>query len=247
MLRNFSLASRCQGRLERPRSGSQERHRRERLRRPVRNRILAVPDRREPLCCRQGHRPARQRGHAVTPRGGLTMPHDLPNEIPIQPVERPVICPPYSAPTHHWLYDTKTGLARKEPDRRPASYWYRTKKTGSAQASLFAEEERDDLPLVNLLREDVKRWREADYRGASNVTRELCAIGRAKTAPGACSSAGARPSRPSSTWRKCASPAAPVASRSGRSCWMKIWPACFAASVPEPISAWSRTPNFSPP
>jgi len=111
------------------------------------------------------------------------MPHDLPNEIPIQPVERPVICPPYSAPTHHWLYDTKTGLARKEPDRRPASYWYRTKKTGSAQASLFAEEERDDLPLVNLLREDVKRWREADYRGASNVTRELCAIGRAKTAP----------------------------------------------------------------
>src|SRR5690242_14665018 len=70
-------------------------------------------------------------------------------------------------------YDTKTGEARKEPGRRPASYWYRTEKTGSAQARLFAEEERDDLPLVNLLREDIKRWREADYRGASNVTREL--------------------------------------------------------------------------
>jgi type III restriction enzyme len=101
------------------------------------------------------------------------MARDLPDEIPIQPVDSPVICRPYTAPTHHWLYDTKTGEARKEPGRRPASYWYRTEKTGSAQASLFAEEERDDLPLVNLLREDVKRWREADYRGASNVTREL--------------------------------------------------------------------------
>jgi len=38
---------------------------------------------------------------------------------------------------------------------------------------LFAEEERDDLPLVNLLRDDVRRWRQADYRGASNVTKEL--------------------------------------------------------------------------
>ena len=35
------------------------------------------------------------------------------------------------------------------------------------------EEERDDLPLVNALRADVKRWRESNYRNATNVTREL--------------------------------------------------------------------------
>lgn len=38
---------------------------------------------------------------------------------------------------------------------------------------MFAEEERDDLPLVNLLRDDVKRWREADYKGVTKVTRDL--------------------------------------------------------------------------
>ena len=35
------------------------------------------------------------------------------------------------------------------------------------------EEERDDLPLVNNLRSDVRRWRESNYRNATNVTREL--------------------------------------------------------------------------
>ncbi len=51
--------------------------------------------------------------------------------------------------------------------RRPASYWYKTRRTGLAQLALLVEEERDDLPLVNLLREDVKRWREANYRNAT--------------------------------------------------------------------------------
>src|SRR5262249_22090579 len=46
-------------------------------------------------------------------------------------------------------------------------------RTGEAQEALYAEENRDDLPLVNRLREDVKRWREADYRGASEVTKDL--------------------------------------------------------------------------
>jgi type III restriction enzyme len=94
-------------------------------------------------------------------------------KLPIQPVEKPVICSPYEEPHDHWSYDTQSGEASRAGFRRPASYWYKTEKTGSAQQTLFAEEERDDLPLVNLLRQDVKRWREADYRGASNVTKEL--------------------------------------------------------------------------
>lgn len=93
--------------------------------------------------------------------------------IPIQPVERPILCSPYKEPDQHWKYDTVTGAARKEPGRRPASYWYKTERTGSAQMSLLAQEQQDDLPLPNLLREDVRRWRDADYRGATLATRGL--------------------------------------------------------------------------
>jgi type III restriction enzyme len=94
-------------------------------------------------------------------------------QLPIQPVEKPILCNPYEEPKDHWLYDKQTGAASHGGTRRPAGYWYKTEKTGSAQQQLFAEEERDDLPLVNLLREDVKRWRDRGYQGASTVTKEL--------------------------------------------------------------------------
>jgi type III restriction enzyme len=96
-------------------------------------------------------------------------------EIPIQPVAKPILCSPFAEPGRHWVYDTQTGDAREEIGRRPASYWFKTQRTGSAQMSLLAEEERDDLPLVNLLREDVKRWRKNEYRNATPVTRQLLA------------------------------------------------------------------------
>ena len=94
-------------------------------------------------------------------------------EIPIQPVEQPILCSPFKEPDAHWVYDTKTGEANKHPGRREAGYWYKTQRTGSQQLALFQEEERDDLPLVNDLRSDVRRWRESNYRNATNVTREL--------------------------------------------------------------------------
>ncbi len=96
-------------------------------------------------------------------------------EIPIQPVERPILCNPYEEPDAHWVYDTETGEAIKQPGRRDAGYWYKTQRTGSAQIQMrfVQEEQRDDLPLVNALRNDVRRWRESNYRNATNVTREL--------------------------------------------------------------------------
>lgn len=103
----------------------------------------------------------------------MAKPHPQQQDIPIQPVERPILCSPYKEPDQHWKYDTVTGAARKEPGRRPASYWYKTERTGSAQMSFLAQEQQDDLPLPNLLRDDVRRWREADYRGATLATREL--------------------------------------------------------------------------
>jgi len=93
--------------------------------------------------------------------------------VPIQPVENPILCSPYKEPDQHWLYDTTTGLPQKIPSRREASYWYKTERTGSRQRQLLAEEERDDLPLVNALREDVKNWRESGWRNASQTTKRL--------------------------------------------------------------------------
>src|ERR1017187_5065202 len=96
-------------------------------------------------------------------------------QLPVQPVDRPILCNPYEEPRDHWIYDKETGAASRAGTRRQASYWYKTERTGSAQLTLtgLAEEERDDLPLVNALREDVRKWREAGYPGATNVTCDL--------------------------------------------------------------------------
>lgn len=45
-------------------------------------------------------------------------------QLPIQPVENPILCSPYHEPGQHWLYDTKTGIPSKAPGRRTASYWF---------------------------------------------------------------------------------------------------------------------------
>ena len=47
-------------------------------------------------------------------------------EIPIQPVEQPILCNPYKEPDAHWVYDTDTGEATKRQGRREAGYWYKT-------------------------------------------------------------------------------------------------------------------------
>lgn len=96
-----------------------------------------------------------------------------PDWTPTQAVDDPIVNDPYSEPDKHWIYQGAVPFL--EPTRRPASYWYRTRRTAELQQELFAEEERHVLPLVNRLREDVKRWRNASYRGASPVTRDLLA------------------------------------------------------------------------
>ena len=102
---------------------------------------------------------------------------DSEKQIPIQPVEKPVICSPYIEPDYFWFYDKATGQATKTRGRRPAGYWYKTQQFGTKERTLFddlePDENFDDLPLINLLREDVRRWRESGYRGATNTTKEL--------------------------------------------------------------------------
>jgi len=95
---------------------------------------------------------------------------------PTQAVDDPIINSAYEEPRQHWLYN-KAGVPEKQNWRRPASYWFKTHRVGRQERDLLEEiereENRDDLPLVNALREDVKRWRESGYRGASHVTKEL--------------------------------------------------------------------------
>lgn len=90
---------------------------------------------------------------------------------PIQAVPDPILCNPYAEPTSFWEYTD--GVPKQALGRRPASYWFKSERTGGAEKDLFEEENRDDLPLVNRLRSDVKKWRESGYRGATEVTKDL--------------------------------------------------------------------------
>lgn len=98
-----------------------------------------------------------------------------PQEIPIQPVERPILCIPYEAPSLHWQYDRTTGEATKMAGRRPpARYWYKTKDQGRGQLMLELVEGQDDLVTVNQLPSDVKRWRESGRRTGRAGSSETC-------------------------------------------------------------------------
>jgi type III restriction enzyme len=97
-------------------------------------------------------------------------------DTPIQPVEKPILCSPYEAPSVHWQYDRTTGEASKIAGRRPSRYWYKTKDSAgdaAGQLTLELSEGQDDLHMVNQIREDVARWRASNFEGVTPVTREL--------------------------------------------------------------------------
>ena len=95
-------------------------------------------------------------------------------QIPMQPVKEPILCNPYEEPAAYWRYNQQTGEAARIPERRPAGHWFKTDRSmEDRQGRLFAEENWEELPYVNSLREDVRRWRNSNYRNATNVTRQL--------------------------------------------------------------------------
>src|ERR1043165_1107336 len=85
--------------------------------------------------------------------------------LPVAAVNKPIICGPYDEPDQHWRYDSERVEWIKEAVRRPASYYYQSQRISTAQLGLpgLAEEEREDLALVNRLRDDVRRWRSLTY------------------------------------------------------------------------------------
>lgn len=97
-------------------------------------------------------------------------------ELPVTPaVEQPILNSPYYEPEEHWVYG-KGGKASRMPGRRPATYFWTTQRTGSEQLQMegiTSDHGAEDMPLVNALREDVKKWRNSNYENATQITRQL--------------------------------------------------------------------------
>jgi len=84
-------------------------------------------------------------------------------------IDQLIINSPYEEPHEHWRYHRETRLFTREPERRKAGYVRASEKSRTFDdPGMFIE-----LPLVNQIRPRVKAWREADYPGASGITKRL--------------------------------------------------------------------------
>jgi len=84
-------------------------------------------------------------------------------------IDQLIINSPYEEPREHWRYDRETRLFTRESVRRKAGYVRASEKSRSFDdPGIFIE-----LPLVNQIRPRVKAWREADYPGATGITKRL--------------------------------------------------------------------------
>ena len=84
-------------------------------------------------------------------------------------IDQLIINSPYEEPREHWRYDRETRLFTRESERRKAGYVRASESSRSFDdPGIFIE-----LPLVNQIRPRVKAWREADYPGASGITKRL--------------------------------------------------------------------------
>lgn len=86
-------------------------------------------------------------------------------------VDNPILNNPFEEPKEYWIYSE--GQPKRMSGRRPAGYYFRTGKRPDAQIGLFAEEQFKELEVVNKIRQKVKEWREAGYKGVTGVTQRL--------------------------------------------------------------------------
>jgi type III restriction enzyme len=84
-------------------------------------------------------------------------------------IDQLIISSPYDEPSEHWKYDRETRRFTREPGRRPAGYV----RASEASKSFDDPGEFVELPLVNKIRPRVDAWRNADYPGASGITKRL--------------------------------------------------------------------------
>jgi type III restriction enzyme len=86
-------------------------------------------------------------------------------------IDQLIICSPYEKPGEHWKYNRETRRFSREPGRRSAGYI----RASDASKSFDDPGEFVELPLVNKIRPRVEAWRDADYPGASGITKRLLA------------------------------------------------------------------------
>lgn len=84
-------------------------------------------------------------------------------------VDEPIINSPFGEPARH--YRMRGGQAELVGTRRPSGFTPGLRTRGG-QGTLL-EEEYVELPVVNDIRERVRRWRDAGYPGASRTTLDL--------------------------------------------------------------------------
>ncbi|MFZ0887458.1 MAG: DEAD/DEAH box helicase family protein [Candidatus Binataceae bacterium] len=92
--------------------------------------------------------------------------------MPDYEVPEPILNSPYEEPAAHWLIE-EGKIPEKRPGRREAGYWYRDPKAPAADTEHEARGVWQPLERVNLIREDIKKWRAAGYPGASRTTIDL--------------------------------------------------------------------------
>src|SRR3954465_13937463 len=84
-------------------------------------------------------------------------------------IDQLIINSPYQEPGEHWKYHRETRLFTREQERRQAGYIRASESSRSADdPGIFVP-----LPLVNQIRPRIKKWREADYPGATGITKRL--------------------------------------------------------------------------
>ena len=84
-------------------------------------------------------------------------------------IDRLIVNSPYEEPARHWLYDRNTRLFDLAEGRRSAGYIIASPDSGAFDdPGTFVE-----IPLVNRIRDRVKKWRDAGHPGVTGVTRRL--------------------------------------------------------------------------
>ncbi len=84
-------------------------------------------------------------------------------------IEQLILNSPYEEPSRYWSYQRETREFILKEGRRPAGYV----RASESSRSFDDPGEFIELPLVNQIRPRVKAWREADYPGATGITKRL--------------------------------------------------------------------------
>ena len=96
-------------------------------------------------------------------------------ELPLTPVENPILCSPYAEPSTHWYYNKDNHQMEKLPGRRRASFFDEQEGADKTrdQGELFEQEGAALLKIADSIREDVRKWRVSKWEGATNTTKLL--------------------------------------------------------------------------